>query len=90
MKFIITWIILGLVVSCSSRAEEPTWIMEITAIDATNGNVVKHYAVRKEDGTLLTFESAAKCVKAGIDMGPIPVKDGVAISSVACHKVDHL
>jgi len=88
MKHYICWLFLGLLVSCSTHASPPeTWIMNATEQDATTGRILGNTVIKDSKGKTITFKNGSDCVKASLDMGPMPVHNNVAIS-ILCHKVD--
>lgn len=88
MKHFISWLLFGFLVSCSSHAAtQETWVITATAQDATTGKILGTSIVKDAQGKWRTFTNGPDCVKAALDMGPMPVRNNVAISML-CHKVD--
>lgn len=87
MKHFVCWLIFGILVSCSIQAATETWVMQATAVNAATGQIVGRAIVKDAEGKTITFKNGPDCVKAALDMGPIPVRNNVAIS-ILCHKVD--
>lgn len=86
MKYLFFWLIFGLLVSCHARAADETWIMKAIALNATTGEILEERQVRSSQG-VATWKDGGACVKAALDMGPIPVRDNIAVM-IVCRKLE--